>query len=146
LFLSGSLGNTAVTVNDGAEIAGGGTITGTLTLSGNALLDVMTALQDSNPLDVAGMTTFGSGFGIDNLTGMDWDLVANGTYTLINGNINTANLGNLNPENKLAIGTLPERYAYFQSGSLQLVVIPEPASALLSSLGALALLRRRRNG
>jgi hypothetical protein len=105
----------------------------------------MTALQDSNPLDVAGMTTFGSGFGIDNLTGMDWDLVANGTYTLITGNINTTNLSNLDLANKLAIGTLPERYAYFQSGSLQLVVIPEPASALLASLGAMALLRRRRN-
>ena len=145
LFLSGSLGNTAVTVNDGAELAGGGTITGTLTLAGNSLLDVMTAIQDSNPLDVAGMTSFGSGFGIDNLTVMDWDLVANGTYTLITGNINTTNLSNLDLANKLAIGTLPERYAYFQNGSLQLVVIPEPASALLASLGAMALLRRRRN-
>lgn len=145
LFLSGSLGNTAVTVNDGAELAGGGIITGTLNLKGNALLDVMTAIENSNPLDVAGITTFGSGFGIDNLTGIDWDIVANGTYTLINGNINTANLANLNLENKLAIGTLPERYAYFQNGSLQLVVIPEPSSALLASLGAMALLRRRRN-
>jgi hypothetical protein len=145
LFLSGSLGNTPVTVNDGAELAGGGIITGTLNLKGNALLDVMTAIENSNPLDVAGITTFGSGFGIDNLTGIDWDIVANGTYTLINGNINTANLANLNLENKLAIGTLPERYAYFQNGSLQLVVIPEPSSALLASLGAMALLRRRRN-
>jgi hypothetical protein len=36
------------------------------------------------------------------------------------------------------------RSAYYQQGSLQLVVIPESSSALLSGVGLLALLRRRR--
>jgi hypothetical protein len=95
----------------------------------------MTALQESNPLDVAGMTSFGSGFGIDNLTGIDWDLVANGTYTLISGNINTANLANLNLENKLAIGTLAERYAYFQTAACNSLSSPSlPPRCLLASV------------
>ena len=37
------------------------------------------------------------------------------------------------------------RLAYFQNGSLKLVVIPEPGVALLGGLGLLALLRRRRS-
>jgi hypothetical protein len=37
------------------------------------------------------------------------------------------------------------RSAYFEEGSLKLVVIPEPRAALLGGLGLLALLRRRRS-
>lgn len=36
------------------------------------------------------------------------------------------------------------RQAYFASGSLNVVVIPEPQAALLGGLGLLPLLRRRR--
>ena len=73
---------------------------------------------------------------------MDWANIVNGTYTLINGSLNTANLGNLGLENAYDIDG--SRTAYFQSGSLQLVVIPEPRAALLGGLGLLLLLRRRR--
>ncbi len=49
---------------------------------------------------------------------------------------------NFGIDNKFAVGT--DRYAYFQNGSLAVVVVPESEAALLGGLGLLALLRRRR--
>ena len=70
---------------------------------------------------------------------------ATGTYTLITGTLNAANLDNYGLENAFDIdGINGNRSAYFQSGSLQLVIIPEPRAALLGGIGLLLLLRRRR--
>ena len=90
-----------------------------------------------------GSVSFG-GLSISDIFGLD-STVTNGVYTLIDGTAsidfsNVSNLGSLNP---FDLGN--SKSAYFQSGSLQLVVIPEPnLAALLGGLGVLFILRRRR--
>jgi autotransporter-associated beta strand protein len=140
LLVNGSLGNTAVIVN-GGTIGGTGALAGSMTLS-NGLFHVVDL---SDALAVAGTISLYAGFGVDDLTGLDWGTVANGTYTLIDGALGSGVFDAL-ANNSLAtaydIGS--GRSAYYQQGSLQLVVIPESSSALLSGVGLLALLRRRR--
>jgi MYXO-CTERM domain-containing protein len=47
--------------------------------------------------------------------------------------------------NKVAVGSL-DRFAYFQNGSLAVVVVPETSTTLLGAAGLLGLaLRRRRS-
>jgi hypothetical protein len=53
-----------------------------------------------------------------------------------------ANLANNNLVNAFDIGG--GRSAYFEEGSLRLIVIPESSTILLGRLGLLALVRRRR--
>jgi autotransporter-associated beta strand protein len=142
LLVNGSLGNTAVTVNPAATIAGTGSLGGSLSFAGGAFLDV---LDFNDPLAVTGTITFGSGFGIANLTGIDWDSLAFDTsYTVLSTSqtFGTGDIGNFGIANAAPVGT--GRYAYFTNGSLAVVVIPEPAAALLGGLGLLTLLRRRR--
>jgi hypothetical protein len=69
--------------------------------------------------------------------------VLDDTYTLIDGaaTIDFTNVANLGLANAVSIGE--GKSAYFESGSLNLVVIPEPSAALLGGLGMLVLLRRR---
>ena len=61
---------------------------------------------------------------------------------MIAGTVNTTNLDNLGYANAYDIGG--GRKAYFQNGSLQLVVVPEPSSALLLGVSALGMFMRRR--
>jgi autotransporter-associated beta strand protein len=141
LLVTGALGDTAVSVNGGA-FGGTGTVGGSLTINSGGFFHVVNLLDS---LDVTGTVTLFSGFGVDDLAGLDWGSVADGTYTLINGTLGSsvfAGLNNNSPANAYDLGG--GRSAYFQEGSLQLVVIPEPGAALLGGLGVLALLRRRR--
>lgn len=141
LYVNGSLGDTAVSVADGASLGGTGSIAGSLDFAGLSLLDVV---EISNPLEVTGNVTFGSGFGIDNITGWDLESADIDTYTLLTGNnIDFTNLDNVGLSNAFTLGN--GNLAYFQSGSLQVVIIPEPSVALLGALGMLALFRRRRH-
>jgi fibronectin-binding autotransporter adhesin len=144
LLVNGSLGNSAVSVASNATVGGSGAIGGSLSFAENSLFDVFSAVMGSNPLAVAGTVTFGSGFGIDNLTGINWSSVGVGTYTLIDSvqDFSIAGLDNWGSSNALSVGA--GKSAYFNNGSLQLVVVPEPSAALLGGLGLLALLRRRR--
>jgi autotransporter-associated beta strand protein len=148
LVITGNISTSALTtVSNGATLGGGGTV-GALSFGGGAFFDIFDALG-GNPLDTGTISFSSVGFGIDNLVSqggvIDWSTVANGTYTLITGTLNTTNLGNLNEGNAFDIdGINGSRTAYFQTGSLKLVVIPEPTTALLGGLGLLALLRRRR--
>lgn len=140
LIVNGSLGDTAVTV-DGGAFGGTGAIGSILSITSGSfhVADINDALQ------VAGLVTLYAGFGVDDLTGLTWGSVANGTYTLIDGTLDTgvfAGLANNSLGTAYDIGG--GRSAYFQEGSLQLVVIPEPRALLLGSLGILLLLRRRR--
>jgi autotransporter-associated beta strand protein len=145
LLLSGQLGGN-VTVS--GTLGGGGTIGGDLAFLTGSDFDISDILSGSNPLSVAGSVTFGTGFGIDDLTGVVWADVADGIYTLIDTTSTDFSLAGLD---HFGIGEAFEigggRGAYFSPGSLQLVVvpvlIPEPSAALLGGLGLLALLRRR---
>ena len=148
LLVNGSLGASShVSVAASATVGGAGTIGGNLSFAPDSFFDIF--LSISNPLDVGGTVAFGagpsgpdSGFGIDNLTGVTWANVANGEYTLITGAVNTTNLDNLGSANAFDLGS--GKSAYFESGSLKLVVVPEPSALLLGVIGSLALLRRRR--
>ena len=140
LLVSGSLGETAVSVSGNASIGGTGSIGGSLHFDSLATLRIVDLLDS---LTVGGGVSFGSGFGFGNLAGFDIETVTPGTYNLLNGAVNLTGLQNVGLGNAYERGD--GKLAYFQSGSLQVVVIPEPSAALLGGLGMLALLRRRRN-
>lgn len=140
LLVTGQLGATDVTVGGTASIGGGGEFGGTLHFESGAGL--MFSLTDT--LTVNGATVSFEGFSIANLAGFN-NSVPVGTYFLLDGTavVSTANLGNLGLANAFIMGETGKQ-AYFETGSLNLVVIPEPRAALLGGLGLLALLRRRR--
>jgi autotransporter-associated beta strand protein len=142
LLVNGSLGSGAVTVDPLATIGGTGALGGSLSLAGTSLLRVV---DFTDPLSVTGLITFGSGFGIANLAGVNWDSLDLETpYTVVatSQSFDATTISNFGRENAVAVG--PDRQAFFTSGSLNLVVIPEPSTALLGGLGLLALLRRKR--
>lgn len=138
LIVDGSLAAASdVSVASGAAIGGNGTI-GNLTLDSGA--DFVFSLTDT--LDAVS-TSFG-GFGVANIVGLD-NTVADGTYTLISGTIDWANVSNIGFGNAYDLGD--GKLAYFQEGSLELVVVPEPgAYALLAGLLGLSyvMVRRRK--
>ena len=130
-----------VTVQGGARIGGAGTIAGNLTLDSGSFLTF--SLTDTLHVST-GAVNFGlGGFGVANLSGLT-NSVAAGTYQLISGTVNTANLNNVGLANAFELGG--GKSAYFQIASLDLVVVPEPATwALLAfSLTTVVVLRRRR--
>ena len=142
LLVTGALGNTAVSVADNALLGGTGTVGGNVSFGGNSFLQIV---DIADALAISGTVTFGSGFGINNILGIDWDtLTLNQSYTLLSTttSFDGTMIENFGFANKFAVGT--DRYAYFQNGSLSVVVVPEPEAALLGGLGLLALLRRRR--
>ncbi len=137
LFVTGSLGSSPVTVGSGATIGGNGTLAGTLNFDAGAMLDV-----SGGTLSVAGLVSFDN-FGFGNLIGFDVNSASLGTYTMIEGsNFDFTNVSNFGAANALDLGD--GRSAYFEEGSLRVVVIPEPGPALLGGLGMLVLIRRKR--
>jgi autotransporter-associated beta strand protein len=141
LLVSGQLGGN-VTVDATAIIGGTGTLGGDLTFDTASYFRIV---DINDVLQVIGNITFGSGFGIENLLGLDWDnLALNTPYTLISTTqtFGESDIFNFGAANAADVGT--GRQAYFQNGSLQVIVIPEPSTALLGGLGLLLLLRRRR--
>jgi fibronectin-binding autotransporter adhesin len=143
LLVNGELGNSAVTVDSLATIGGTGTINGSLSFAANSFLQVV---DFDDPLAVGGTITFGSGFGIANLLGINWDILDLDTpYTVLSTTqtFGVGDIANFGIGNAVAVGSIG-RQAYFTNGSLAVVVIPEPSAALLGGLGLLALLRRRR--
>lgn len=133
IMITGSLGNSAVTVQSGATIGGNGTMDGPLTFESGANLD----------LTVAGAITL-TDFGFANLLGWDASMADVGTYNLINGG-GTVTLAGTTPtfSNPFDFGN--GRQGYFQQGSLQVVIIPEPVTAVMGGLGLLLMMRRRRS-
>jgi fibronectin-binding autotransporter adhesin len=146
LLVTGSLGNTDVTVESTATIGGSGTLGGSLTFDPGAFLNLSGAtlgLTSTDILSVSGSITLND-FGFGNLIGWDWANAVAGTYTLIDGG-GTITLSGTTPTSSNPFDFGNGKSGYFQEGSLQAVIIPEPRAALLGGLGMLLLLRRRRN-
>jgi fibronectin-binding autotransporter adhesin len=159
LLVNGSTAtDSAFSVADGAVIGGSGTIGGNLTLANGALF----AFDPDNTLTLSGSSTFAldSSFGVASLrtlsgAELDWDAIGVGTYTLITGGnlgpsfFSASNIGNFGVGNALTgLGMGGTKSAYFQNGSLQLVVVPEPSTwALLGGVAAVGvfMMRRRRS-
>ncbi|MCU0797245.1 MAG: autotransporter-associated beta strand repeat-containing protein, partial [Akkermansiaceae bacterium] len=144
LLVTGALTDSDVTVAAGATIGGTGTIGGDLGLNGDSFFQIASL---TSALTVNGNITFGSGFGIDNLVGVDWDTVDLETaYTLISTTqtFSESSIGNFGLANAAPVGT--GRFAYFENGSLRVVVtaVPETHSLLLGLAGMVLVLRRRR--
>jgi autotransporter-associated beta strand protein len=135
----------SVSLVSGSRIGGDGVLANLSLVSGvNFVFDPL------KTLDVTGTATLANSFSVANLvnadgSALDWSGVADGTYTLINNSGNFSNISNFGVANAADIGG--GRSAYFQNGSLQLVVVPEPATLLLGASGLAAGLfawRRRR--
>jgi len=148
LLVNGSIpAGSTFSVAEGAVLGGNGTISGDLTLAEGALL----AFDTAYTLTLAGALSLNSSFGVASLRNInggeiDWAVIAEGTYTIMNTSFDfsTINIANFGAANAFDIGG--GRSAYFQNGSLQLVVVPEPSAwALLTvSLTILIIFRRRR--
>lgn len=141
LVVNGVLGNGPLSVGSGALLSGTGTIGGNLVFGAGSTL----GFDAFAPLTVSGSVTFASPstFGVEDIVGVS-SSTPDGTYTLIAGNVDTTNLANLGAVNAFDLGS--GKAAYFQSGSLQLVVVPEPTSlaAVAAGAGIVAMVLRRR--
>ncbi len=148
LAATGSLLSSRITIETGAlfdassvagfQLAAGQSLAGAGTFAGSLLVDSGAGLvfDAASPLTVvSGTVSFGAGFGIDDIIGLDGTTVAAGTYTLIDGTVDLTGLANVGFANRLAIGGGQE--AYFQGGSLQVVVVPEPALSAIAAVGLL---------
>jgi autotransporter-associated beta strand protein len=149
LLINGSTAaGSAVTVASGAVFGGNGTVNGNLTLDNGAFFAFDTAY--TLDLDVGSTFALNNSFGVGSLRNLNggainWGSITDGRYTLMNTSFvfDDSNIGNFGVANAADIGG--SRTAYFDNGSLALVVVPEPSTwALLTgSLAALAIFRRR---
>jgi len=130
------IGDTVISVGAFGVYGGNASLAGNLGFASGAKL----LFDGTYTLTVAGNVTFGS-LGIADLVGLDAS-VGEGTYDLISGNVDFSNIGNVGLANAVDIGG--GKMAYFQQGSLQLVVVPEPSSIALAGLGIAGLLIFRR--
>ncbi|MBN8459890.1 MAG: autotransporter-associated beta strand repeat-containing protein [Verrucomicrobia bacterium] len=146
LLVTDTLGATAVTVESGGTLGGTGTLGGSLTFAAGANLDLTGAslgLSSTDILSVAsGQSITLSDFAFADIIGWDYANATDGTYTLINGG-GTVTFGGSTPtfSNPFDFGN--GKLGYFQQGSLQAVIIPEPSIVLLGGIGALGLAMRR---
>ena len=120
-----------------------------LTIAAGGSLDLTGASLGANSSGILSLT--GGALTLGNLTfqdivGWDWENAAPGTYELIDGtfSVDFGSTAFISEGTAYAFGN--GKGGYFTSGSLNAVifVIPEPSTALLGTLGLLALLRRRR--
>lgn len=131
-------GTGSVNVAANASLGGTGSIAGGIAFDGSSFLNVATI---ADPLAVTGTVTFGSGFGIDNITGLNWDtLDLNTEYTLLSTSqvFSTSGIGNFGLANAVSVGGVG-RSAYFVNGSLAVVVVPEPSTIALATVGLIGL-------
>ncbi len=160
LGAAGSIASTAIRVADGAtfdvsaaqlmlgsgqSIGGSGTVVGNLVFGTGSKFSFIPG--DLSQLTIAsGSASFASTFGIADVLGLDGG-TAVGTYTLLTGSVNFTNVINVGAAHAVSIGD--GKTAYFQAGSLQLVVVPEPSACVLGAAGLAcvggAVIRRRRH-
>ena len=128
-----------LTLGSGQTLGGDGTVAGNLAFGSDAKLAFSATLSYTGTSDI----TF-SNFSLSSILGLD-ETAEVKTYTLIDGLVDfSSGISNVGYDERDSIGGGKE--AYFQEGSLQLVVIPEPGTIFLLTLGALAVgaVRRRR--
>jgi autotransporter-associated beta strand protein len=144
LLVNGTNSGTGVySVAAGAAIGGGGLIAGDLQFASGAnfLFDASKTLAIASGKTM----TFAGPFGIANIVGLDASTPL-GTYTLVNASVDFTNVINVGAANQVAIAG-GGNTAYLQQGSLQLVIVPEPASFAVAGIGITVLAwycRRRR--
>jgi hypothetical protein len=132
---TGTTTTSPVAFGTATNVLAAGTISGNLTLGGDSLFWI-TDLNSPLTVGVGKTLSFtgdGGGFGIDRLANIDWETVLAGTYTLISGNVDFTNIRNVGLENAFALDS--GDFAYFQEGSLQLVITPVPEPATVVSPG-----------
>jgi len=127
----------------GQAIGGNGALAGSLFFeSGSKFL-----FSTTDTLTVTGTGVSFASFGIADLLGLS-SATPLGTYTLIDGTatVFTSGLANLGVDNAFPLGDGVS--AYFEIGSLNVIVVPEPGACLGAALGlvaaGMALARRRR--
>jgi len=134
-----------VTVSSAAVLGGSGTIGGGVIYNSGANF----AFDPLTTLTVNGASVTFGGFGVANLQGLS-SSTPDGTYTLMSGltSFNLANVSNVGSGSAYSLGS--GKTAYLQTAvspnSFQLVVVPEPTSALAVACGgvvALLVLGRR---
>jgi len=134
-------GSGLVTVESTGALGGNGSIAGSLSLLAGA--DFVFSLTDTFTVD--GTSVSFGGFSISDLIGLD-SSVALGTYILIDGSaaFNFDNVSNFGSGNAASIGD--GKSAYFQSGSLEVVVVPEPGTLgmIFLAMAAFCILPRKR--
>lgn len=136
---SGAIG--AILLADSGKLGGSGTIGGSVHFG----LGAGIIFDPTKTLTINGATVTFDGFGMADVIGLN-SSIALGTYTLLDGSatMDFTNVGNYGIENAYALGD--GKYAYFQSGSLNVLIVPEPSTGVLIGFGAgfLAWRRRRR--
>jgi fibronectin-binding autotransporter adhesin len=131
---SGAAGDMLIYSN--AVLGGTGIIGANLKFAEGARLAFDAALTVS-----AGKQVTFDAFNITDIVGLT-SSISNGIYTLIGGTVSFANVANVGLANAYSLGD--GKQAYFQEGSLKLVVIPEPATVGMIGIGALVALLVRR--
>jgi len=84
LYVTGSLANSAVTIEDNAALGGAGVVA-SVTFEGGSRFDIFEAIANTAALTSNAISFSTTGFGIDNLvfngSAVDWSTITNGTYT-----------------------------------------------------------------
>ena len=133
-----ALGANTLTVGGNSSSSFAGSITGNVAFAANAKFQ----FNATTPLAIySGSATFAD-FDISDVTGLDAN-TPNGTYTLIAGTVNFTGIQNVGLANAFELGV--NKQAYFEAGSLNVVVVPEPGALPLVGFGVAAgfVLRRR---
>ena len=132
----------------GLAIAASQSLGGTGSILGSLAFGADSKLAFGSSLTVNSGTVTFNGFGINDIIGLDGSLVSAGTYTLLGGDatFDLTNALDVGAGNAVDIGG--GKTAYLQEGSLQVVVVPEPAGLVVAGLGiglaVVAAARRRR--